>query len=101
MRARDERPHGARVGPRKIRRGEDDVGTVHLLGQFDLTLEQHVEELGGLALVVDDRAGIVGLYGAAVDQPVQLLIGQAFEQEGGAQLVLEVGHGCAAFGGCP
>jgi hypothetical protein len=65
-------------------RRQHHVAAIHLPDQLDLTVEQHVEGFGRTPLPVHTRASGVSFDSAVLDQPVQLLVGQALEEEGAA-----------------
>ena len=81
----DERPRGAGVRPWLVGRRQHHVGAVQPLDQLDLAVEQDVEGLGRGILAVHVDARVVRLHGAVIDQPVQLLVGEALEQEAASQ----------------
>ena len=67
---------------------QDHVGAVQPLDQLDLAVEQDVEVSAGSSWQYTSRRGVV-FDGAVRDQPVQLFVSEALEEEAAAQLLLE------------
>ena len=84
-----ERSSGPCICSRSAGRRQHHVGAVEPLHQLDLAVQEDEERLGDCVLDVHVNACVVRFDGAVVDEPVQLLIGEALEEEAPAKLLLE------------